>query len=107
MISTHILDTGAGVAADNVAVRLEIQKGQEWQSIQEAKTNADGRISFSCPPVAGVYRLTFSIEEYFARHQRESFFQDMPVVFKITDTNRKYHVPLLVNSFGLSTYRGT
>lgn len=107
MISTHILDTGAGTPASDVKVKLEKKEGAQWVLIQEDRTNSDGRISFGCPAVAAVYRLTFSIEDYFARQSRESFFQDMPVVFKITDTARKYHVPLLVNSFGLSTYRGS
>ena len=107
MISTHILDTGNGTPANDVLVVLEILKGKEWDKIQEAKTNNDGRISFACPPVEGVYRLTFSIQDYFAHQKRESFFLDMPVVFQIKDTNRKYHVPLLINSFGLSTYRGS
>ena len=105
MISTHILDTTKGVAAQNVTVVLEQQQAENWHHIATEKTNADGRIVFDCPKVSGVYRLTFMIEEYFK--DQEHFFMNTPVVFKIKDTGRKYHVPLLLNPYGHSTYRGT
>lgn len=105
MISTHILDTTKGVAAQNVTVVLEQQQAENWNHIATEKTNADGRIVFDCPKVSGVYRLTFMIEEYFK--DQEHFFMNTPVVFKIKDTGRKYHVPLLLNPYGHSTYRGT
>lgn len=65
MISTHILDTTKGAPAANVTVVLEKKDGQEWKEIGADKTNADGRIVFNCPKEAGVYRLTFHIEDYF------------------------------------------
>ena len=37
----------------------------------------------------------------------DHFFYNAPVAFKISDTTRNYHVPLLVNPFGYSTYRGS
>ena len=107
MISTHILDTGSGLPAGQVKVLLEKRDSSGWTKLEEALTNADGRISFQAPPVAGAYRLTFEIEDYFKRLGRESFFLATPVSFEIKDTNRKYHVPLLLNSYGYSTYRGS
>lgn len=107
MISTHILDTGLGSPATDVHVNLEKQNGEGWTSLGDHKTNSDGRINFDCAYEAGVYRLTFAIEDYFKRNQKESFFLSVPIVFKIEDTERKYHVPLLLNSFGLSVYRGS
>jgi 5-hydroxyisourate hydrolase len=105
MISTHILDTTKGVPAAHVRVTLEKQTQDSWKEIGSDQTNSDGRIVYSCPPEAGVYRLTFHIEDYFKGE--ESFFLNTPVVFKITNTNRKYHVPLLLNPYGYSTYRGS
>lgn len=107
MISTHILDTSLGHPAANVAVKLEKQEGASWNKIAEEKTNADGRISFSCPPAPGTYRLQFQIDAYFRNQKLTPFFPEATVVFQISDTNRKYHVPLLLNPFGYSTYRGS
>jgi 5-hydroxyisourate hydrolase len=105
MISTHILDTTAGAPAAGVSVRLDRRTGDGWTSIATERTNADGRIVFDCPREAGDYRLTFHIEAYFAG--RDHFFLDTPIGFRVTDPGRKYHVPLIVNPFGLSSYRGS
>lgn len=107
MISTHILDTSLGHPAQGVEVRLEKKFGADWKSIAMEKTNSDGRIAFSCPAEAGEYRLHFLIEGYFKKSKTESFFTVVPVVFQITDTQRKYHVPLLLNPYGYCTYRGS
>jgi 5-hydroxyisourate hydrolase len=109
MISTHILDTSLGIPAKDVQVVLETQKGSalEWTVLKKDVTNPDGRINFDCPYEAGQYRLTFHIEDYFKKQNLTSFFLAVPVTFNITDTKRKYHVPLLLNPFGYSTYRGS
>ncbi len=105
MISTHILDTTKGVAASGVTVVLEKKTDKGWQPVGIDKTNNDGRIVYDCPKETGVYRLTFHIEDYFK--SEESFFMNTAVVFNIKSTERKYHVPLLLNPYGYSTYRGT
>lgn len=108
MISTHILDTSLGKPAMDVKVSLEKENSPgQWSLIKSEKTNSDGRINFDCEYVAGVYRLTFDIVDYFKTQKLDSFFQNTPVIFKISDTNRKYHVPILLNPYGYSTYRGS
>lgn len=107
MISTHILDTSLGHPAANVRVLLEKWINENWQKIDDQVTNADGRIAFTCPHEEGSYRLTFFTEDYFRSLNQESFFLNTPVPFKITNIKRKYHVPLLLNPFGFSTYRGS
>ncbi len=107
MISTHILDTSLGTPAQAVAVKLQIKEGAAWKDLGAGVTNADGRFVFGCEKAAGVYQIIFSIEDYFKASAREAFFLDTPVIFKVTDTQRKYHVPLLLNPFGYSTYRGS
>ncbi len=105
MISTHILDTTKGVAASGVTVVLEKRTDKGWQPVAIDKTNADGRIVYDCPKETGVFRLTFNIEDYFKGE--ESFFMNTTVVFNIKSAERKYHVPLIINPYGYSTYRGT
>ena len=107
MISTHILDTSAGNPAKDVRVSLEKRVDNEWIAVDSNFTNTDGRIVFNCPYEKGVYRLLFEIEEYFTKNGQKSFFLTTPVVFQIEDTARKYHVPLLLNPYGYSTYRGS
>lgn len=107
MISTHILDTSLGEPAADVSVQLEKKSGEQWTVIADEKTNKDGRISFNCPADAGVYRLNFQIEAYFQRNKLTPFFVAAPVTFHVTNTQRKYHVPLLLNPYGYSTYRGS
>lgn len=105
MISTHILDTTKGTPATGVTVVLEKHTEQGWRELGVDKTNSDGRIVFNCPYETGDYRLTFLIEEYY--NGSEHFFLNTPITFRIKNVERKYHVPLIINPFGLSTYRGS
>ncbi len=105
MISTHILDTTKGQPAKDVTVTLEQEQNNAWKEIGTDKTNADGRIVFNCPKEQGVYRLTFHVEDYYK--SEEHFFMNTPIIFKVKNTERKYHVPLLLNPYGYSTYRGS
>lgn len=109
MISTHILDTSTGSPAAGVPVTLQFKVGEggAWSDVIQGETNPDGRFAFDCERLAGIYRITFGIEEYFKRDRRDFFFMNVPVIFHVEDTNRKYHVPLLLNPFGYSTYRGS
>jgi 5-hydroxyisourate hydrolase len=107
MISTHILDTSIGNPAAGVKVTLELFLNNEWKQIGEGCTNDDGRYAFDVERKEGKYRIHFFTQDYFQKSGTQHFFLDTPVAFNIVDTNRKYHVPLLVNPFGYSTYRGS
>lgn len=107
MISTHILDINLGTPAKDVIVTLEKLSAAQWSQVKQDKTNSDGRINFECPYENGQYRLTFEIENYFKKQNLTPFFLAVPVAFNITDTSRKYHVPLLLSPYGYSTYRGS
>ena len=105
MISTHILDTTKGVAAQGVKVVLSKKINGHWQELSHGETNADGRFVFDNERVPGDYQIKFMIEDYFK--EQEHFFLNTPIRFKIINIERKYHVPLLLNPYGFSTYRGT
>ncbi len=104
MISTHILDISRGIPASGIQVYLEKKQAENWISQKSGRTNSDGRFVFDCEVVAGIYQIIFEIEHYF---KKGSFFMNTPVVFKIEEIDRKYHVPLLLSPFGYSTYRGS
>ena len=107
MISTHVLDTSIGVPAAGIPVKLQIKVGDEWKEIKSGLTSSDGRFSFDCEKEPGVYQIIFEIEDYLKKNSKDFFFLIAPVIFKIEDTARKCHVPLLLNPFGYSTYRGS
>lgn len=107
MISTHVLDTSAGNPAEKVKVTLEKFIDRVWVEIACGFTNDDGRHLFDVAYEEGKYRITFFTVDFFKRKNQPSFFLDSSVAFQITDTSRKYHVPLLLNPYGYSTYRGS
>lgn len=109
-ITSHVLDTSRGKPAEGIAIRLERKATDDaWQSIKEAVTDSDGRVpniaDNSC--VTGHYRISFLVEEYFNLQQVKAFYPIVQIEFKVDDPNQHYHVPLLLNPFGYSTYRGS
>lgn len=109
-ITTHILDTAIGRPAAGVRVVLEKQSAESFVTLGEGVTDADGRITDLLEPGAlseGIHRLTFHVGSYLSDSGREGFYPQIPVVFEITAPDEHYHVPLLLNPFGYSTYRGS
>ena len=107
MISTHVLDTSLGHPAAGVPVLLQKKNQENWQTLEKGITNQDGRHSFSSAIETGLYQIIFEIENYLKKENKEYFFPVAQVTFQISNTTRKYHVPLLLNPFGYSTYRGS
>lgn len=108
-ITTHILDLGAGRPAAGVAVTLNKVLGGQATLIAEGTTDDDGRIMqwFDTALDAGHYRLTFATGAWYQGQGLETFFPEVSLDFNVTDTDAHYHVPLLLNQWGYSTYRGS
>ena len=105
-ISTHVLDTERGVPAAAVHVtlyRLDVGDCKPVRMTQ-ALTDSDGRVRdlLERPLQAGDYRLEFDVA-----HEDGSFFTKIAVDLRITDVERSYHVPLLLASYSMTTYRGS
>ncbi len=110
-ITTHVLDTSKGRPAEGIKITLQRPTSDDqWQDITSGITNSDGRISdfLSKDTVIepGIYRMLFDTQAYFDQQKIQAFYPYVPVVFQIFDTEH-YHVPLLLNPFGYSTYRGS
>jgi 5-hydroxyisourate hydrolase len=107
VITTHVLDTSIGKPAEGIPIALFQQTDSGWQRLDEAKTDADGRImSWSVPDDQlpfGVYKLTFTLTDYYGD---DSFYPYADIVFHRKD-DRHHHIPLLLTPFGYSTYRGS
>ncbi len=109
-LTTHILDTSLGRPAKNVAVILEHQFKDHWIKIAEGTTNDDGRITDLLKEdmilKVGNYRLIFETAFYFQIQKIKTFYPRITIEFEIVDQSH-YHVPLLLNPYGYSTYRGS
>ncbi len=105
-ISTHILDTALGAPAAGIAVTLF--RVDDDLTIGSGISDADGRVGDlgSGPVMPGTYRMRFETAAYFAASARDAFYPEVNVVFIVGDAAH-YHVPLLLNPFGYSTYRGS
>jgi 5-hydroxyisourate hydrolase len=111
-ITTHVLDTSKGRPAKGVSVLLEFQSADgTWLELARGATNDDGRVADLLPKdkeiVGGIYRITFNTGRYYSDNQTSGFYPLVPIIFEIKDSKQHYHVPLLLNPFGYSTYRGS
>lgn len=108
-ITSHVLDTSRGLPAGNIEVQLELEENNQWQSIGGGTTDRDGRVAnlASSDLVAGHYRISFQVADYFAALHKDSFYPVIRIEFSVDDPTEHYHVPLLLNPFGYSTYRGS
>jgi 5-hydroxyisourate hydrolase len=110
-ITTHILDTAKGQPAQDVPIVIFRREAkEEWKELGAGRTNADGRVVDLLPEGSlepGVYRIYFDTETYFKAQSQTGFYPYVEVVFEIKSTDQHYHVPLLLNPFGYSTYRGS
>jgi 5-hydroxyisourate hydrolase len=109
-LTTHILDTSKGKPAPGVSIILYQQKNNNWAELATGITNADGRIpdlvSKNTILETGVYKMKFETKAYFDNDGIASFYPYIEIIFDIT-TKEHYHIPLLLNPFGYSTYRGS
>ncbi|WLW51238.1 hydroxyisourate hydrolase [Streptomyces sp. YU58] len=123
-VSTHILDTSVGRPAEGVAVRLAARPGRDadWQALGAGATDGDGRCKDlpALPEGTTHVRLDFEVEPYFSKKQADAqqdapanrdsgagvFFPEVAITFAVVP-GEHYHVPLLLNPFGYSVYRGS
>lgn len=101
-LSTHVLDAGRGEPAVGVPVRLERDHDGAWVEVASGSTDGDGRLRDWVPAAewrAATYRLVFATGG--------PFFPEVVVVFRVTESDRHHHVPVLLSPYGYTTYRGS
>lgn len=114
-LSTHVLDTMHGCAAQGMKIELWSLTGDAPALVTTAKTNTDGRTEQPLLAAeemkAGNYELVFFVGDYFAARSASlpkiRFLDKVPVRFGIADAGASYHVPLLCSPWAYSTYRGS
>lgn len=105
-ITTHVLDTARGLPAPGIRVTLDVQfPDGAWKNLGRDLTDADGRARNLLPEeialTEGVYRLTFD------NLPDEGLYPQVTIAFRVRDTARHYHIPLLLSPYGYTTYRGS
>ena len=110
-ITSHVLDTSTGLPAAGLTVRLE-QPGRGAGGpapLASAPTDADGRVRDWLPTgvPAGRYRLAFETGAWFGATGRDTLYPEVIIDFEVQAGVSHYHLPLLISSFGYSTYRGS
>jgi 5-hydroxyisourate hydrolase/2-oxo-4-hydroxy-4-carboxy-5-ureidoimidazoline decarboxylase len=109
-ITTHVLDTAVGLPGKDISIRMQALKNGTWQTIAQGITNADGRIPELLPQERilkpNTYKMVFDTGSYFKKQNLKTFYPAVEIIFNTFD-EAHYHVPLLVNPFGYSTYRGS
>lgn len=108
-ITTHVLNTSQGRPGQGIKVQLEGRNSGDWHVLGEGVTDQDGRITTLHPAhlQEGQYRLTFHLEDYFKSQNLSCFYPQAQVIFNLDCPNEHYHIPLLLNPYGYTTYRGS
>ena len=109
-ISTHVLDISRGAPGSGLNATLEFKTSAGWQVQGSGTTDNDGRIENLHSEGAltmGLYRLTFDTDSYFRFMRQKSFFPQVVIIFEVSQVEENYHLPLLLNTFGYTTYRGS
>lgn len=89
---------------------LYLQPDASWLLLDEKLTDGDGRVNDwlrNAAQHAGTYRLEFDTGAWFAQQGSKAFFPRVQLVFELDGSRAHTHVPLLLNRFGYSTYRGS
>ena len=109
-LTTHALDTSIGTPAKHMLISLKGLRNNQWKPMSVGITNLDGRISDVLPPgrllIPGIYTMTFHTANYYKNNKQNGFYPEASIQFEVTDDSH-YHIPLLINPFGYSTYRGS
>ncbi|MCY1693762.1 hydroxyisourate hydrolase [Curtobacterium sp. SL109] len=105
-LTTHVLDTTGGMPATGVDVTLT---GPSGAVVATGTTDSAGRIAALGPDALepGDWTLSFATGQYWRAQGVTAFHPRVDVVVTVpTEPAAHYHVPLLLNPFAYSTYRG-
>lgn len=104
-LSTHVLDTALGRPAEGIEIVLTAGGAE----LGRGTTNADGRVQSLGPDDLGPgdYVLTFGTGDYHRATGQQGFYPRVSISFTVTEGGGHYHVPLILQPFGYSTYRGS
>jgi 5-hydroxyisourate hydrolase len=113
-LTTHVLDTSAGLPAAGIRIQLHELAAAGAKLLAATTTGNDGRCA--APLLSGGsfrsgrYALTFHVAEYFLARgvpmPAPPFLEEVVVRIGIAQPSEHYHVPLLISPWSYSVYRG-
>jgi 5-hydroxyisourate hydrolase len=110
-ISTHVLDLAEGKPARGIPIRLERRAPDGvWQLLASTNTDDDGRcrdLLASHDFVTGDYRISFDTLSYFNSRKIQGLYPIVEITFRVQQTDKHFHIPLLLSPNGYTTYRGS
>ena len=107
-ISSHVLDLDAGRPAAGMDIILSRLEEGTPVEIASAVTDADGRAGrwqVELQP-GDVLQARFMTGPWYQARGEHCFYPEVVVSYQPTEAGH-YHIPLLVNRHGYSTYRGS
>lgn len=107
-LSSHVLDLQNGRPAS--ALNIAVHGLEPLRLLATATTDTDGRVTSWSPVLElppGLYQLTFDTGAWFAAQGELTLYPRIQICFTVVADQRHYHIPLLLNAFGYSTYRGS
>ncbi|MGA0839883.1 MAG: hydroxyisourate hydrolase [Pseudomonadales bacterium] len=109
-LSTHILDLERGMPAVGVSVTVTAKNEGAYAEVHRGVTDNDGRIKDWSPGAtlsSGLWELRFDVGSWYRSRGETSFYPHIVICFEVDGTHKHLHVPLLLNRYGYTTYRGS
>ncbi|RNA07004.1 hydroxyisourate hydrolase [Brachionus plicatilis] len=109
-ISSHVLNLATGKPSPNVEAALYIKRNNDWVLVGRDISNQDGRMNNflnNSTLEEATYKLVFETENYYRSQNLETFYPQVLIYFKVENNTQNFHVPLVMNQYGYSTYRGS
>jgi 5-hydroxyisourate hydrolase len=92
-------------------VELDRDVDGEWQTLNAAMTDADGRVKLLLPEdeamTPGFYCVRFATGKYFEHEGVDGLYPVVEITFRVAAGQAHYHIPLLLTANGYTTYRGS
>ena len=107
-ISSHVLNLEQGKPAAGLEISLSRKVENDYVLLERATTDTDGRVGkwrLECEAGAPL-RMSFATASWFEERGQTVFYPEVHVDFSPNEAGH-YHIPLLLNQHGYSTYRGS
>lgn len=110
-VSSHILDSVSGDHATGIRCQLyRLDKESNRQLVFDVKADEEGRISESVEIEKANrdarFELVIHKEAYFCMHaiDDDSMVEDIVIRFAMTDSHKRYHLPVMLAPHSYSTW---
>ena len=106
ILSSHLLNSVNGKHASNVDVIIyQINSNGEKKIFSETKTDSGGRLlkefKLSEEDCNSEYEMVCKTGDYFSQKR---IISEIIVKFKMVDSNKKYHIPIIISPNGYSIW---